>query len=177
MYFKYCDISSGRNRDSQGTVESKQGRPYGPGISDSYRRGSRGGGGQGGLGPCPPPSPQKISPPNSQARIQGGQEGLAPPPGGQEGPWPPAPPYTILDPPMSYQGRPIRFGIPDRTQGTFRQYPGRHRPYQLYWAQAYWPLCPDPSSVGVVNVTFVFYLGCAQLGCTGIVISYFRFKI
>ena len=25
MYFKYCDISSGRNRDSQGTVESKQG--------------------------------------------------------------------------------------------------------------------------------------------------------
>ena len=25
VYFKYCDISSGRNRDSQGTVESKQG--------------------------------------------------------------------------------------------------------------------------------------------------------
>ena len=25
MYFKYCDISSGRNRDSQGTVECKQG--------------------------------------------------------------------------------------------------------------------------------------------------------
>ena len=24
----------------------------------------------------------------------------------------------------------VRFGIPDRTQGTFRQYPGRHRPYQ-----------------------------------------------
>ena len=24
MYFKYCDISSGRNRDSQGMVESKQ---------------------------------------------------------------------------------------------------------------------------------------------------------
>ena len=34
MYFKYCDISSGRNRDSQGTVESKQGRS---GILDSYQ--------------------------------------------------------------------------------------------------------------------------------------------
>ena len=48
------------------------------------RRGS--GGGQGGLAP---PSPQKIAPPNSQARIQGGQEGLAPPPRGQEGLAPP----------------------------------------------------------------------------------------
>ena len=38
-----------------------------------YRRGSRGA-----RGPCPP-SPQKIAPPNSQARIQGGQEGIAPP--------------------------------------------------------------------------------------------------
>ena len=44
------------------------------------------GGGKGAL--PPPPSPQKIAPPNSQARIQGGQEGLAPPP------------YKILDPPM-----------------------------------------------------------------------------
>ena len=39
------------------------------------RRGSRGGG----KGALPPPPPQKIAPPNSQARIQGGQEGLAPP--------------------------------------------------------------------------------------------------
>ena len=37
MYFKYCDISSGRNRDSQGTVECKQGRPIRSGISDSYQ--------------------------------------------------------------------------------------------------------------------------------------------
>ena len=37
------------------------------------RRGSRGA-----RGPWPP-SPQKIAPPNSQARIQGGQEGLGPP--------------------------------------------------------------------------------------------------
>ena len=36
-------------------------------------------GGQGGLAPAPPP-PTKNSPPNSQARIQGGgQEGLGPP--------------------------------------------------------------------------------------------------
>ena len=34
--------------------------------------------GGGARGPWPPPSPQKIAPPNSQARIQGGQEGLAP---------------------------------------------------------------------------------------------------
>ena len=57
MYFKYCDISSGRNRDSQGTVECKQLR-YGPAYQIVTR---------------------------------------------------------------------VRFGIPDRTQGTFRQYPGRHR--------------------------------------------------
>ena len=36
--------------------------------------------GGGAKGPCPPPSPQNIAPPNSQARIQGGQEGLGPPP-------------------------------------------------------------------------------------------------
>ena len=52
------------------------------------RRGSRGA-----KGALPPPSPQKIAPPNSQARIQGGQEGLAPP-------------YKILDPPM---GKPSLF--------------------------------------------------------------------
>ena len=46
----------------------------------TVRRGSRGGP----RGPCPPPSPQKIASPNSQARIQGG---LAPP--GPRGPWPP----------------------------------------------------------------------------------------
>ena len=47
------------------------------------------GGGGGPRGPWPP---QKIAPPNSQARIQGGQdwqEGLAPPPGGLRGPCPP----------------------------------------------------------------------------------------
>ena len=58
-----------------------------------------GGGGQGGLAP---PSPQRIAPPNSQARIQRGQEGLAPPPRGPRGPCPP--PYKILDPPMVIEG-------------------------------------------------------------------------
>ena len=43
----------------------------------SVRRGPRGGG-QGGL--APPPSPQKIAPPNSQARIQGGAKRALPPP-------------------------------------------------------------------------------------------------
>ena len=58
---------------------------------------------KGGLAPPPPPpSPQKIAPPNSQARIQGG---LAPP-GGQEGL---APPYKILDPPMLCQPPPGHF--------------------------------------------------------------------
>ena len=51
------------------------------------------GGGQGGLGP--PPSPQNIAPPNSEARAK---RALPPPPGGQEGLGPP--PYKILDPPM-----------------------------------------------------------------------------
>ena len=37
-------------------------------------------------GPCPPP--QKIAPPNSQARIQGAKRAL-PPPGGPRGPCPP----------------------------------------------------------------------------------------
>ena len=56
-------------------------------------RGSRGGGGKGAL---PPPSPQNIAPPNSEARAK---RALAPPRGGgQEGL---APPYKILDPPMS----------------------------------------------------------------------------
>ena len=36
MYFKYCDISSGRSRDSQGTVECKQFKVR-SGISDSYQ--------------------------------------------------------------------------------------------------------------------------------------------
>ena len=49
----------------------------------SRRRGSRGG--QGGF--APPPSPQKIAPPNSQARIQGAKRALPPP-------------YKFLDPPM-----------------------------------------------------------------------------
>ena len=52
------------------------------------------GGGHGGLGP-PPPSPQNIAPPNSEARAK---RALAPPPGGQGGLGPP--PYKILDPPM-----------------------------------------------------------------------------
>ena len=52
---------------------------------------------QGGAKGALAPPPQKIAPPNSQVRIQGGQEGLAPP-GGQEGLGPP--PYKILDPPM-----------------------------------------------------------------------------
>ena len=39
----------------------------------------------------PPPPPDKNIPANSQARIQGGQEGLAPPP-----------PYKILDPPICH---------------------------------------------------------------------------
>ena len=56
-----------------------------PQFVEQCRRGSRGGP----RGPCPPPSPQNSAPPNSQARIQGGQEGLAPPPGGQEGLAPP----------------------------------------------------------------------------------------
>ena len=45
--------------------------------------------GGGAKGALPPPSPQKIAPPNSQARIQGGQEGLGPPlqnPGSAYGP-------------------------------------------------------------------------------------------
>ena len=49
-------------------------------------------GGGGARGPCPPPPhthTKRIAPPNSQARIQGGQEGLAPPRGGQEGLGPP----------------------------------------------------------------------------------------
>ena len=44
---------------------------------------------RGAKGALPTPSPQNIAPPNSQARIQGGQEGIGPPP-----------PYKILDPPM-----------------------------------------------------------------------------
>ena len=48
-------------------------------------------------GPWPPPSPQNIAPPNSEARAK---RALAPPPGGQEGLAPP--PYKILDPPMLY---------------------------------------------------------------------------
>ena len=69
---------------------------------DTLMRGSRGG--QGGLGP-PPPSPQNIAPPNSEARAK---RALAPPPGGQEGLGPPPPPYKILDPPMTLYnvGRP-----------------------------------------------------------------------
>ena len=56
----------------------------------------------------PPPSPQKIAPPNSQARIQGGgQEGLAPPPGAKRAL--PPPPYKILDPPMGrYRLNPLQ---------------------------------------------------------------------
>ena len=44
-------------------------------------------------GITPPPSPQKIAPPNSQARIQG-------PPGAKRAL---APPYKILDSPMLFQ--------------------------------------------------------------------------
>ena len=56
------------------------------------RSGADPGGAKGAL--PPPPPPKKFPPPNnlrqhnSQARIQGGQGGLAPPP------------YKILDPPM-----------------------------------------------------------------------------
>ena len=46
-------------------------------------RGSRGGGGQGGLGP--PPSPQNIAPPNSEARAKR----ALPPPGGAKRALPP----------------------------------------------------------------------------------------
>ena len=60
-------------------------------VSCRTRRGSRGGGGgQGGLAPPPPPKkipPNNLRQHNSQARIQGGQGGLASP-------------YKILDPPM-----------------------------------------------------------------------------
>ena len=72
------------------------------------RRGSRGGG-KGAL-PPPPPSPQKIAPPNSQARIQGGQEGLAPPPGAKRALPPPGakralPP--LQNPGSAYGGTPL----------------------------------------------------------------------
>ena len=54
--------------------------------------------GGGPRGPWPPPSPQNIAPPNSEARAK---RALAPPPpGGQEGLGPP--PYKILDPPMVF---------------------------------------------------------------------------
>ena len=44
---------------------------------------------------APPPSPQNIAPPNSEARAK---RALAPPPPGAKGAL--APPYKILDPPM-----------------------------------------------------------------------------
>ena len=49
----------------------------------------------GAKGALPPPPPQKIAPPNSQARIQGGGARALPPRGRE-----PCPPYKILDPPM-----------------------------------------------------------------------------
>ena len=63
---------------------ARRGSYFGPNVK-SLHRGTKGGGpgadpGGGPRGPCPPPpSPQNIAPPNSQARIQGGPRG----------PWPP----------------------------------------------------------------------------------------
>ena len=62
---------------------------------------------QGGAkGALPPPSPQNIAPPNSEARAK---RALAPPRGAKRALAPP--PYKILDPPMLVTGFPIQRDI------------------------------------------------------------------
>ena len=60
----------------------------------------------GARGPCPPPPPQKIAPPNSQARIQGGQEGLGP----SRGPRGPCPP-PLQNPGSAYDSLEIIYAM------------------------------------------------------------------
>ena len=57
--------------------------------------------------------------------------------------------------------------LPDRTQGTFRQYPGRHRPYQLNWQCAHRRCAPlgalKACPLGTFEILDAFSCNCTAL--------------
>ena len=130
-------------------------------------RGSRGGA----RGPWPPPSPQNIAPPNSEARAK---RALAPPPpGGQEGLGPP-PPYKILDPPMGWGCQNVFCrNVGQLLLGPFHPF---FQSNKIYSNTDRFPTPPHPTRTYDLGPLLFFLCGSNTLPCTLIITNIGRMR-